>query len=208
MLLKLPFWEPFLPYVITNHPLITYHPSCFQKSLSTKPWQWSPLFRAYFERVPEGFTASVDLTWMVPLLFDETSRCVKAPWAEWGNGQLQIFWCHISIYLTCLYVKAAMTSQNEYVIAFESAFACHQDIYTDQDSKVTRGLTIPSNDEWDESEHASKNLNSCHCFLDALFAHNPLWREYGLVNAQLLWKPAAGKHRKPPLILIYSFPMF
>lgn len=66
-----------------------------------------------------------------------------------------------------------MTSENQCIIPFESAFACHQDVYTDQDFKVTGGLTIPTNDEWDESECALKNLNYCPCFLDMLLAHNP-----------------------------------
>lgn len=49
----------------------------------------------------------------------------------------------LHIYLTCLYVKAAMTCEKQYIIPFERTFACHQDTYTDQDFKVTGGLTVP-----------------------------------------------------------------
>lgn len=43
-----------------------------------------------------------------------------------------------------------MTPENQFIIPFESAFACHPDLRADQDFKVTRGLTIPTNDEWDK----------------------------------------------------------
>lgn len=46
-----------------------------------------------------------------------------------------------------------MTSENQFIIPFESAFACHQDPCADQNFKVTRGLTIPTNDEWDKWLH-------------------------------------------------------
>lgn len=49
-----------------------------------------------------------------------------------------------------------MTSENQFIIPFESAFACHQDLRADQNFKVTRGLTIPTNDEWDKWIHTEK----------------------------------------------------
>lgn len=52
--------------------------------------------------------------------------------------------------LTCLYVKAAMASEYQFIIPFESAFACHQDLHADQNFKVTRDLTVPANDEWNK----------------------------------------------------------
>lgn len=50
-----------------------------------------------------------------------------------------------------------MTSENQYIILFESTFACHQNVYSDQDFKVTGGLTVPTNNEWDESKCTLKN---------------------------------------------------
>lgn len=53
-------------------------------------------------------------------------------------------------------VKAAMASEYQFIIPFESAFACHQDLHADQNFKVTRDLTIPANDEWDKWMHIEK----------------------------------------------------
>lgn len=63
----------------------------------------------------------------------------------------------LHIYLTRLCIKAAMTSENQYIILFESTFACHQNVYTDQDFKVTGGLIVPTNNEWDESKCTLKS---------------------------------------------------
>lgn len=175
MLLKLLLWDTlsaihnYKPASYTYHPFCSFSPKIPNNQHLSKDNPCSDSISKQCQRVS---LPMLILCGRCPSVREGQCTVQKCPRAEQGDRQQRIFLYYISICLTCLYVKAAMTLKISKLFPLKAHLPVIRMYNLIKISNSPEVLQFPltmngmsPNVHWKTWTH----------FLDMLFTHNPPW---------------------------------